>query len=140
MKIALLLIWFVYVIRNFGRKKILIIVGTILVAIALFFLSYFGLITEEISTFIRNLSNPGDVDVYLSGGYSRTAALRYLLTDGFSWIGAGPNAFYDRLQTAKVMPSTSQATVQAFSDAFSIILSIKLFMLIIFLAYFSFAP
>lgn len=34
-------------------------------------------------------------------------------------IDISPNAFYERLQSAKNMPSTSQVTVQSFSDAFS---------------------
>lgn len=33
-------------------------------------------------------------------------------------IDISPDAFYDRLSTAKVMPSTSQATIQTFADAF----------------------
>ncbi len=33
-------------------------------------------------------------------------------------IDIGPDAFYDRLSTAKTMPSTSQPTVKAFADAF----------------------
>jgi len=34
-------------------------------------------------------------------------------------IDIGPNEFYDRLSTAKVMPTTSQATIQSFVDAFT---------------------
>jgi DegV family protein with EDD domain len=34
-------------------------------------------------------------------------------------IDISPNAFYERLQSAKNMPSTSQVTVQSFTDAFS---------------------
>lgn len=33
-------------------------------------------------------------------------------------IDIGPEEFYERLSTAKVMPSTSQATIQAFADVF----------------------
>jgi len=33
-------------------------------------------------------------------------------------VDIGPNEFYERLATAKVMPSTSQATIQAFTEVF----------------------
>lgn len=33
-------------------------------------------------------------------------------------IDIGPDEFYERLATAKIMPSTSQATIQAFADVF----------------------
>lgn len=98
MKIALLLIWFIYVIKGINAKKLLIIsFGAVIVGGALFLMASKGLITEEITTFVTNLRNTGSVDTYLSGGYSRTAALRYLVTDGFSWFGAGPSAFSDPL-------------------------------------------
>jgi|GEM_PF-2698966 len=98
MKVALLLIWFIYVIKGINAKKLIIIsFGVVMVGGALFLMASKGLITEEITTFIANLRNTGSVDTYLSGGYSRTAALRYLVTDGFSWLGAGPSAFSDPL-------------------------------------------
>lgn len=34
-------------------------------------------------------------------------------------VDISPDAFYDRLEHAKIMPSTSQVTVQAFAEAFS---------------------
>ena len=98
MKIALLLIWFIYVIKDLNAKKLLIVsFGVVVVGGAMFLMASKGLITEEITTFVTNLSNTGSVDTYLSGGYSRTAALRYLVTDGFSWLGAGASAFSDPL-------------------------------------------
>ena len=38
-------------------------------------------------------------------------------------VDISPSEFYQRLATAKVMPSTSQATIQTFSDAFEKLLS-----------------
>lgn len=96
MKIAVLLIWLVFILVNFNFKNILIIgVCVILGGIALLLLSNSGLITEDITTFIDRLTSTGDVDTYLSGGYSRTAALKYLVTDGFTWLGLGPTALSD---------------------------------------------
>lgn len=98
MKIALLIVWFVYVIKGLNIKKILIISLVVIIMGGVFgFMASKGLITEEITTFVDNLLNPGSVDTYLAGGYSRTAALKYLVTDGFSWLGAGPSAFSDPL-------------------------------------------
>lgn len=51
------------------------------------------LIIEDITTFVDDLRNPGSVDAYHSGGYSKTVALNDLVGDGFIWLGAGRSAF-----------------------------------------------
>lgn len=98
MKIALLIVWFIYLIKDLSLKKYLLIgFGLVLLGGSILFLESKGFITEDITTFIDNLTNTSSVETYLAGGYSRTAALKYLLTEGFSWLGAGPNAFSDPL-------------------------------------------
>jgi len=96
MKIVLLLIWFLYILKNVNiRRLITIIIGFSIVSLTLIFMSKNSLITEDIFKFMYEISKSGDVGIYISGGYSRTAALRYLLTDGFSWFGDGPNTYYN---------------------------------------------
>jgi hypothetical protein len=98
MKIALILVWLIFLFNKVNIKKIaLIFIAVVLMSGVVLLLINQGLITEEITTFVENLTNPGDVNTYLSGGYSRTAALKYLFGEGFSWLGAGPGAFSDPL-------------------------------------------
>lgn len=98
MKVALLLIWFVFFIKDLSIKKYLLIgIGLVILGGALIFMESKGIITENITTFVNRLTSTGSVETYLEGGYSRTAALKYLVTEGFSWLGAGPTAFSDPL-------------------------------------------
>ncbi|MBA4386169.1 MAG: hypothetical protein C0410_15650, partial [Anaerolinea sp.] len=63
-------------------------------------------ITENITTFIDRLSSSGDLDTYLSGGYSRFSAIKYFVTDGFSWLGDGPSAYSDPFTRALLRGNT----------------------------------
>ena len=66
-----------------------------MISSAIIFLSKSNLITEDITAFIDNLMPKGNINTYLDGGYSRVGAIKYLSSEGFTWLGAGPSAYFD---------------------------------------------
>lgn len=98
MKIAVLLVWLAYFVINFRVQKMFVVgFGTLMVGLSVLYFSSNNLVTEDITTFFARITDSSeDVNTYLSGGYSRTAAIKYFASeDGFTWLGAGPTAFSD---------------------------------------------
>lgn len=99
MKIAVLLVWLAYFVINFRFQKLLVVGGgAFVVGLSVMYFSSNNLVTEDVTRFLYNINNSSteDVNTYLSGGYSRTAAIKYFASeDGFTWLGAGPTAFSD---------------------------------------------
>ncbi|MHB0989116.1 MAG: hypothetical protein ACYC3P_10715 [Bellilinea sp.] len=95
-KIPLLIVWMIYILRNFKIKTLITFgLGILIVGVFIAIVYQGNLITENITTFIDRLSSSGDLDTYLEGGYSRFSAIKYFATDGFTWLGGGPSAYSD---------------------------------------------
>ncbi|TDA66441.1 MAG: hypothetical protein D9V45_05805 [Chloroflexi bacterium] len=106
-KIALLIVWLIYILRNFKIKTLITFgLGILVVGVFIAIVYQGNLITENITTFIDRLSSSGDLDTYLSGGYSRFSAIKYFVTDGFSWLGDGPSAYSDPFTRALLRGNT----------------------------------
>jgi len=96
MKFVLLLVFLVFFVAKFHVRNVIFFgIGTLVVGLSLMYFSTNNLVTEDISAFLYRFNSQGNVNTYLSGGYSRGAALRYFASDGFTWLGDGPSAFSD---------------------------------------------
>jgi hypothetical protein len=110
MKIPLLLVWLAFLVTNISfRNVILIGFGALVVSASLIYFSKNNLTTEGISTFLYRLSSSSNIDTYLSGSYSRVAALKYFASDGFTWLGAGPSAFSDPIKRTLLRGNTGHS-------------------------------
>ena len=95
-KIPLLIVWFIYILKNFKIKTLIVFgIGILVVGVFISIVYKSNLITENITTFIDRLSSSGDINTYLEGGYSRFSAIKFFATDGFTLLGDGPSAYSD---------------------------------------------
>ena len=95
-KIALLIVWLIYILRNFKIKTLITFgLGVLIVGVFIAIVYQGNLITEDITTFIDRLSDTSDINTYLAGGYSRFSAIKFFATDGFTLLGNGPSAYSD---------------------------------------------
>lgn len=106
-KIPLIIVWGVYVLRNFKIKTLITFgLGALVVGIIVLVLYQSNLLNESITTFIDRITMPGDKNTYLEGGYSRIAGLEYLFTDGFTLLGDGPSAYNDPITRIRTRGNT----------------------------------
>lgn len=101
--LALLLVWLVYVGRVVWRREARAS-GTFVLAFAAF-LAMMCFVDVHLGKSLSALNSNvgaigtgqthGGVEEYLSGGYSRGGALRYFWSQGISWFGDGPSAYYN---------------------------------------------
>ena len=100
MKLAILVVWAVYVIRHFNFRTLLF-GATILILLAGILLIA-GVFDEIIDDFSFHLSTNLSTserkrESFLSGGYGRGAAIEYYLSSDLELIGDGPSRYYDVL-------------------------------------------
>ena len=118
--ITILVVWSAYLISHLKLKTLLILSLLLVIATGLIIiLSQASLMTYPLlqNTFIKFsavsqiFSNNVDYDVFLSGGYDRSAAVSYYLNQPIKWLGDGPGTVYDTV--------TGKRTVGSFGHVFT---------------------
>lgn len=102
MKLALILIWGVFLVLSLRKKYLFKIIPIVILLIfSLSLLSRAGFMTESATTFLDRLNfqkkSAASVDAYLAGEYSRFGAFNYFLNNEVLWLGDGPSRYSDVL-------------------------------------------
>ena len=98
-KAILLLVWGFYFIshlnRRIGAYLSIILILAMLIILATGSSVEFGNLTHKLTVEIQRVFNGEGLDIYLSGGYARGAALYYFFTNDLLLIGDGPSRYID---------------------------------------------
>ncbi|MHC1773532.1 MAG: hypothetical protein AB9907_17700 [Flexilinea sp.] len=100
-KITLLFIWLVYIFISYKRLLLGFIVSSIVVFVLVLF-SKNDLVYNELAKLTQPIQSGTNLQLYFSGGNSRKAALEYLFSEGFTWLGAGPGSFFDPITREEI--------------------------------------
>ena len=139
-KIIIILVWSVYMLRNFRPRTVLAVV-LLLTAVFQISASLYsrGIINENPFTAIFRTQNSlkthsyTDSASYLSGGYGRSAALYYYTTHDILWFGDGPSRYSDVFTRTLVRGNTGHIfTFYSEVGLFGWIVSMAIFFLIAF--------
>lgn len=102
-------IWAYYFLSGLSIKTLVQAGLVVVVAVGLFsYFSWTELWTELAGKAVSKITfqNVGNLDRFLEGGYSRTAAVLYYLNEPLKLLGDGPSRYYDPLTRTRLLGNT----------------------------------
>jgi hypothetical protein len=109
LKFVIILVWGIYFLRYLSIRVFVSII--VIFSLALTILSFAGVLNQIWSDFsysLRSNTSTGQLqeEAFLSGAYSRGAAISYYLNQDIKWLGDGPSKYFNVFNNIRMRGNT----------------------------------